>query len=264
MRKVAFLFYFFYFGLLLCISSEAQTPYQVIHYTRQNYNGGSQNWSIDMDKRGYIYVANNNGLLVYDRVKWKLYRDPLTQTIIRSVAVGNDGLIYTGSYEDFGFWKEDKSHKLVYHSLKSLLGNFHRPNFEIWKIVLLGSKVYFQGFSSLFVYDGTTLKSIPLPVNIVFLLKANNRLFVQAVEGRLYEIINDKLSVIDDKESLRNTEVKAIVPFGQNKMLIGTSSQGVFEYDGKTISPWNIPANAALKEFQINNAISFNKILITI
>ena len=44
--------------------SFAQTSYLVTHYSRQVYGAGSQNWSIDQDKQGFVYAANNNGLLV--------------------------------------------------------------------------------------------------------------------------------------------------------------------------------------------------------
>ena len=241
--------------------SLAQSSCLVTHYTRNAYNAGSQNWSVDIDEQGFVYVANNNGLMVYDGVQWKLYPLP-SRTIMRSVSAGPEGVIYSGSHEEFGYWKKDEKLGLKYNSLVPLLKNFELHNHEIWKILQLGKKVYFQGFASIFVYDQHTVKSIELPGTIVFLLKADNRLFTQTVQGTLYEIINDKLVSISSSQLLAGTEVKTILPYKNGTFLIGTSSKGVFVLDGKNITPWNIEANTFLKEYQINNGIIFgNKIV---
>jgi len=234
--------------------SIAQSSYFVTHYSKQDYGAGSQNWSIDRDDKGFICVANNDGMLIFDGAHWKLYHIP-DQTIIRSISVSQDKRIYTGSYEDFGYWEEDSSHELNYHSLKPLYKNFSFHNDEIWKIVQCNGKVYFQSFSALFVYDYHTVKPIPIPSTIIFLLKANNRMFVQSIDGRLYELINDSLKLLDTKNMLQGTEVKAMLPFINGTFLIGTSSKGVFQYDGNIIRPWNVPVNEELKKFQINNGI---------
>jgi hypothetical protein len=35
------------------------------NYKRSEYKGGTQNWSIDQDKNGNIYFANNSGLIQF-------------------------------------------------------------------------------------------------------------------------------------------------------------------------------------------------------
>lgn len=191
---------------------------------------------------------------MFDGARWKLFRIP-DQTIIRSVSVSEDKRIYTGSYEDFGYWEEDPFGELQYRSLKPLLKNFTFHNDEIWKIVRHKGKVYFQSFSALFVYDHKNVKSIPVPSTIIFLLKAGGRLFVQSVNGSLFELVNDSLIPLDTDGILKGTEVKAFLPLKNGDYLIGTSSKGVFHYDGKTIKSWNVPVNDLLKKFQINNGI---------
>lgn len=235
----------------------AQSSCLVTHYTRSQYAAGSQNWSIDIDKQGFIYTANNNGLIKYDGVRWRVFPLP-SHTIVRSVCVDADDRIYTGSNEEFGYWTKDEKLGLKYTSLVPLLKNFNLHNQEIWKIVPYKNKVYFQGFSCLFVYDHQTIKSIPLPGSIIFLLKAGDRVFAHAVTGGLYELMNDQLVEIIDNDALHGTEVKTILPYKSGTYLIGTSSKGVFVLDHNTLTPWNTPANPLLKEFQINNGLIFN------
>ena len=234
--------------------SFGQSSYIVTHYSKQDYGAGSQNWSIDTDDQGFIYVANNHGLLTYDGAHWKLFRMP-DQTILRSVTVSKGNRIYTGSFEDFGYWEEDSAHEMNYHSLRPLLKNFSFHNEEIWKIIQCKGKVYFQSFSALFVYDRYTVRSIPIPTTIIFLLKANERMFVQSIDGRLFELIDDSFKLLDTGSVLQGTEVKAILPYQNGTLLIGTSSKGVFLYDGKNTRSWNVPVNEELKKFQINNGI---------
>jgi DNA-binding CsgD family transcriptional regulator len=236
--------------------TSAQTSCLVTHYNRSQYSAGSQNWSVSMDKQGFVYAANNEGLLKYDGVKWKVYPLP-SRAIVRSVSVNEDGRIYTGSNEEFGYWTQDSHKESKYTSLVPLLKNYDLHNQEIWKIVPFKNKIYFQGFSCLFVYDQHTVKPIKLPGSIVFLLKAGDRLFAHAVQGDLYELVNDKLIRISQDKSLRGTEIKAILPFKENSFLVGTSSAGVFILQNNTITPWNVPANPLLKEFQINNGLIF-------
>jgi DNA-binding CsgD family transcriptional regulator len=170
--------------------------------------------------------------------------------------------IYIGSYEEFGYWEKDRKEQLKYHSLKPLLKDLKLHNTEIWKIVQANNKIYFQGFSSLLVYDKKTVKSIGLTGSVIFLLKSGNKLFIQAVNGNLYELINDKLVNVDKDNVLVHTEVKTVLPFDNGSSLIGTSSDGLFLYDGNTIKPWNVPANALLKENQINNGVVFGDKLV--
>jgi len=234
--------------------SFSQTSILVRHFNKQDYNAGNQNWSIDSDPDGFIYAANNDGLLIFDGTDWSLFRNQ-DQTIVRSVYASPDGRIYTGSYEECGYWEKDENRELRYHSLKPMMAHFNLHNDEIWKIIPFKGKIYFQSFTSLFVYDHRTIHSIPVPGPIIFLLKANERLFVQSVKGILYEVNDDILDPVDPSGTLEKTEVKAVLPVPDGTYLIGTTAHGFYHYDGTSVRPWNIAASSQLKECQINNAI---------
>ena len=239
-----------------------QNSFLVTHYSKQDYKAGNQNWSLDTDKDGFIYAANNDGLLMFDGTKWELFSNA-DQTIVRSVYVSPDGRIYTGSFEECGYWEKDINHELTYISLKPLMKQLNLHNDEIWKIIPFKGKIYFQSFTSLLVYDQKNLRSIRVPGTIIFLLKARDHLFVQSVTGMLYEIKGETLTSVDPSNNLKRSEVKTILPLPDETYLIGTTSHGLFKFDGKSIVPWNVEANIPLKESQINNAmISGNHIVV--
>ncbi|MBK7213064.1 MAG: hypothetical protein IPH88_07170 [Bacteroidales bacterium] len=242
------------FSGLFSLLSFSQSATLITNYSRSDYSAGSQNWSTAVDSRGIVYIANSKGLLVYDGTHWKLNPLP-SRAIVRSVHIGADNRIYVGSFEEFGYWIKDKTGDLCYHSLKPLLKGFRFHNNEIWRIVELNGKIYFQGFSALFVYDGKEVRSISIPNSVVFLLKSNNRLFLQSVNGTLYELLHEKLYPIPGSNIFEGTEVKSVLPFDDSTMLIGTSTKGIYQYDGKAFKPWANEANEDLKNYQINNGI---------
>jgi len=238
---------------LLMINASSQGNYLVNHYTPQDYRAGTQNWSIDSGPGGFIYIANSNGLMIFDGSGWKLYPNP-GKTIMRAVSVARDGRVYTGSFEEFGYWQKEESGDFMYHSLSDRLKDYDFHNDEIWKIVQLHNKVYFQSFSALFVYDGSKVSNIRIPGTIIFLLRAGERLFIQTVTGSLYELKNDSLHLLDTGDQLKGTEVRSILPYNDS-FLIGTSTAGVYLYNGQELVPWDVPANEKLRRFQINNGI---------
>jgi hypothetical protein len=138
----------------------AQSAYVVTHYSKADYGAGNQNWSIDVDRDGFKFIANNEGFLIYDDAHWQLHSMP-GRIVVRSVLVNQDKRVYVGAFEEFGYWQENEDEGWHYHSLKPLLKDYRLHNNEIWKIVKHQNKIYFQSFSSLFVYDQHTVKSIP-------------------------------------------------------------------------------------------------------
>ena len=66
--------------------TQEQIPFVIRNFEKQEYRAESQNWSITRAQNGYIYAANNAGLLEYDGVEWNFYPSP-SGNVIRSVAL---------------------------------------------------------------------------------------------------------------------------------------------------------------------------------
>ena len=73
---------------------------------RHTYKAGNQNWSIQQHDNGWIYVANNKGLLEFDGVEWNTY--PIHNAKTRAVKVGHDGRIYIGGMEQLGYFTPNR------------------------------------------------------------------------------------------------------------------------------------------------------------
>lgn len=246
-------FTFIFFGLSNATANDIPRigmPY-VQNFNKSVYTAGNQNWAIAKNKDGIMYFGNSSGLLTYNGKYWEKHEMPNKQ-IVRSVAIADNGLIYTGGFGEFGYWShQDK--KLRYTSLIKLLPKSVKLKGEIWKIHTIGKKIYFQTFSHIFIYENNKIASIKLPSNLLFLHKVNNRLFAEVIDQGLFELKGNQLLKLEGSEVLGKTGVLAILPFKNNQLLIGTSKNGLFTFNGTSFSPFNNEANGFLKTYQLNN-----------
>jgi hypothetical protein len=51
-----------------------------------------------------VYFANSEGLIEFNGITSRLYKLPYEKGV-RSVCVNDSGTIFTGAFEDFGFWE---------------------------------------------------------------------------------------------------------------------------------------------------------------
>lgn len=231
----------------------AQNQFTVFHYQANDYKGGNQNWDISKDSLGRVFVANNAGLLVFDGSLIRLIEMP-EKTIVRSVAcIGNK--VFTGSFEEFGYWEETNDNEWIYTSLSVLIDRNRFKNDEIWKIVEWNNGIYFQSFGNIFKFDEGKVVALDLPGPVLFLIKSGGRLFVQQIKGGLLEIVNDQLFLIPGSEVFATTEIKSILQLDENKFIVGTSSMGLFHYHNNKFTEWKTEASEALKQNKINNGL---------
>lgn len=227
----------------------------VKYFSKENYKGYSKNWSITHNDDGVVYIGNDAGLLRFNGIDWQLYHLPHNKTV-RSVKIGVDGKIYTGSYEEFGYWQADQAGQLSYVSLSDSLCGFSFNNEEIWKIVDDSKgNILFQSFSMIFKYDGQSVEPIKLKESIIFLLEARNKMIAQTLNKGLVEYRDGKEVLIPGSELFQGANVKVFLPFGDNKYLLGERDRGLFIWDDTGFREWQCPARKLLLNKEIDNGI---------
>lgn len=248
--------------LLFSIGALASTvgnlgyPY-IQNYTKAIYQAGNQNWSVAQGKNGVMYYGNSNGLLAFDGNSWQLYQMP-NKLIVRAVATDGKGRVFAGGFGEMGYWSYNQQGQFVYTSLVDLVPKEHRPKDEIWKIYADGDKVYFQSFASIFIYQGGKIKVVKASQPYLFLLKAGNRYFADVIGEGLYELKDDSLHPLNNNNKLANIRVLTILPYTQGRLLIGTSRNGLYVYDGVNFIPWQNEADEYLRAYQLNNGAKVN------
>ncbi len=247
--------FYFVFVCVICLSSlsKAQTGLpNVLNYTKNIYGEAGRNWSACTDSTGCIYFGNSNGLLRFNGSGWKLYPIPGNK-IIRSVKSIGDR-IYVGSYCEFGYFKKDEYGTYIYTSLSDSLTNFVFRNQEIWDIVKHENKIYFRSFTSYFVYDGSHVTAKKLTHSLLYLGSANNKLYAYIKDIGFCLLKNKHQEVLISDKELFNDKVVAVFPVS-NGLLLVTSKNGIFHFDGNACQPWKNEVDLQLRNKIVNRAI---------
>ena len=73
-------------------------------YGSPDYTSSPQNWEIEQDSLGRLYIANTSGIMLFDGLTWSLISGTENYNM-RSLSKGRDGIIYTGGRNELGFFK---------------------------------------------------------------------------------------------------------------------------------------------------------------
>lgn len=244
-----------YLLLSICLPMKimANNPV-VINFNKAHYGAANKNWSISEDQRGMMFFGNDIGLLEFDGSEWNLNKLQKAE-VVRAVYAASNQTIYTGGYEEFGRWDRQPDGKLKYTSLSSKLSPDSWHNDDIWRILPQDNSIYFQSFSGIYHYHASTGKAqrVTSEKNFHFLMKVRNELWVQEMKGGLFRLKNNTFTEIPDSRLFHTTEVKAILPYDNDRLLIATSNMGLYVYDGKSFTMLN--ADQELIHSDINCAI---------
>ncbi len=238
-----------------CFSFERENPV-VLPFLVNDFELRNQNWAISQcPKSKYIYFANSEGLVVYNGISWQtnILKENLP---VRSVLAHKSGKIFTGSFEEFGYWGYDQVGKLGYTSLSSLTEI--ENNDEIWKIYLMDNKVYFQSFTSIYIYDFETVEKAMAPYTMLFLHKVHDQLVAQIIEVGLFSFHGDEFTQIPGSEIFAETKVHSIIPYDEHKWLVCTDNEGIYIYDGSEFKYFPSEASEFLKSFTCNAAVQLS------
>ncbi|MFW6370322.1 MAG: regulator, partial [Bacteroidota bacterium] len=85
------------------------------NHPKSQYKAGTQNWDIIQDDNGFIYFANNQGVLRFDGMHWDLI-EVSESSPVRAVCIDQQNNIYVGLFNDFGILQPNDAGKLVFKS----------------------------------------------------------------------------------------------------------------------------------------------------
>ena len=81
------------------------------------------------------------------------------ETTIRSVAYV-DGKIFSGSYEEFGYWQKNVFGLLEYTSLTHLIQDHEFTSEEFWQILPHDNGIFFRSVANIYQYENDKITVI--------------------------------------------------------------------------------------------------------
>ena len=226
---------------------------KVRNFPKEAYAGGSQNWALVQDSVGKIYAGNRDGMLVYDGERWKKYYLPNYTTVRSLMFDQSDGRIYAGGSEEFGYFEPDAASGMLLYT--SLLDCFPatRPGFsEIWRIYKAGENIWFQADNYLFCYHDGSLRIYPADGRISASSLIGRDIYIALEDGRVMKMANGVFAELNKSDILRGKKVTAILPVGSSgALLIGTSMDGLYRFDGDEVRPYQSDVNQFLRSNQL-------------
>ncbi|MDX1761942.1 MAG: histidine kinase, partial [Christiangramia sp.] len=233
-------------------SQELVPPIQ--NYSPTEYLAASQNWDIALDERGVMYTANNQGLLVFDGLSWELF--PLeSKSIIRSVFPHKD-LIYTGSYQEFGYWETQADGCMEYTSLSNLMEGFDMQSDEFWEITSYNDAVYFRSFGAIYKYENNKISKITDVVSTALGIFQDRLIFAPRKNGLSTIGKNDEIQPLEgDLRAISDLNIRDVESHGDSLFIAGKESL-YYYYDKKVRLVDNEDLNELLKRSELNHIIS--------
>ena len=228
--------------LFITIAAHADWTPVVRHFTPNDYGAGTQNWGIIEQENGWIYAANNYGLLEFDGSRWQLYGIS-NSTAVRSVARGKGGDIYVGGTDEFGVFSPDGYGGLTYRSLSDSLPARYRQFGEVWKIHVADDALYVQSRNYVFICNlKGHIEVIDAGAVIYTSVLVDGNLYV-ATSRDVYVLNGNRLHALRGAEMLHGAVVCALLPYREHGILIATDFQGVYVYDGEQIRRFKTDAD---------------------
>ncbi len=199
---------------------------EIFNYSKQGYKGGTQNWDIAQDENGFIYIANNEGMLSFDGIYWKAHPLP-NRTITRSVAIGESERIYVGGQDELGYFSPgDKG--LQYNSLKQLISPEHRSFSDVWDIVTVNQEVFFRTNQRIFRLMQNRMTVYPAN-NWVFMGAARGYLFAQDGTKGVLRLENDAWTPLFPKDGLpADCLITAVIDGGKDSIYFTSLKHGMY------------------------------------
>ncbi len=251
---------FLVLSTITCLTAFSSQPL-VRNFTRKDYKSGTQNWSITQDNNNRMCFANNNGILIYDGKNWQTL--PINNgTNVRSVAYGGNGRVYASTFNEFGYYENDKNGKLQYYTLTNQEAYKSTSSNEIFNIHKAGNRIYFQGEDAVYHYENNKLSRLSTGYKIESSAVVHNMFLISTQRNGIFMLNGDMFIRIQGSEMLENKKVCAFLPYRKNEVLIVTRFHGVYKFDGLSVTPFNSEIDNYLKYNQVFCAATNGRLLV--
>ena len=194
---------------------------------------------------GQIFVGNSDGLLRFFGQRWQRIDMPGAGAA-RSLALGADGRVYVGGYQNFGVLERGPEGRFKFVSLESAFfpDSVGAPLGEVWDTTAVADGVYFATSRQLFFvgYDGRRA-TIELPGKLLAVFAPGGPPVVALRDRRLFHLHGTELRPWLTAAG----RVRGLARQGPGQYWLLTDAGSLYHVDGKVAVARTHAAAATLK-----------------
>jgi DNA-binding CsgD family transcriptional regulator len=228
------------------------TP-NINNYPKSIYKAGTQNWGICQDDNGFMYFANNEGVLIFNGLQWKRIQVSQSKPI-RSIFHDSKNNIYIGLLNDFGMLQEDNTGKLTFTSLRHLIKENVAGFDDIWRIHETEEGIVFQTYEYIFILRGNQIKTIRPGTIFRFSFNVNGKLYAHEPGQGIFEYSNGVMQMVPWSESIRGHEIQQILYIREGFILVCTNNHGIYKLVNGQLQRWGTPVDELAEEHKLFSA----------
>ncbi|MFY0624999.1 MAG: hypothetical protein JXR07_01810 [Reichenbachiella sp.] len=234
---------------------QAQTPSEkgfpfITNYTHKDFHANSMNYMVARDSIGVQYIANEDGVLVFDGFKWDLVTINKNKPVY-FVEVGSDGVVYIGSSNEFGYLS-NKNGRLTYVSLLDKIDPKYHDFEVVWEVQKTSNTVVFRSRKYLFVKRGDSVDAIASPeggFDVAYTI--NDTVYVREKDIGLCQVIGNEVKVLPGGEYFSNIKLNMYLPYPNGKIMVASRKQGIYIYDHGKVQPLKTEGDSIFYNFSI-------------
>ncbi len=180
------------FAFLLGLTVNAQTKKKthinqfglpiITNYSNKVYGGNGQNNGLVQDKRGFLYFANQDGIVEYDGARWNIIR----KTYAQSLSVDSNNIVHVGFLDgDFGYLKPNEVGELEYVSLSNQIDSITLES-PIYNTYSYNDKTYYCSPSYIYEAVGDSVTHVAkLPEGCFFSFAKGDSILIGREDRKL-------------------------------------------------------------------------------
>lgn len=224
-------------------------------FDKSDFNGGTQSWDFEQDSLGRIYVANNDGVLIFDGTNWELIYLP-NRTIVRSLLIDPSGKLFVGGQDEFGYFESDPEGNFQFHGIRSLIPEDYNHFEDVWDIKFHDGAIFWLSSSRVYRFDGEQVEVFTFNRPVPFLGQVNNRLLIQDIDGQFKQWNQGTFETVGFLQAIEGDEISDLISLSDQSFLMLTLKNGIYLAEAKEkqqleFEEWDLAPQELLKQNRI-------------
>jgi len=204
------------------------------NFKAETYEGGSRIYSLVCTKDGLLYAGDKNGVLEFDGENWIKINCGFSVT---SLAVDSNDVVYVAGNRGIGKLEADSSHAIVYKSLNHFVTTDRSiRKFRFSKVFNIRNKIIYVLGNEIIINTSENIRIIESPHSFTYYQKLNNDLYFYSPDDGVYQLIDNKLRLISNAETLKNQNVVGFIRINEQIHII-ISEIGILNIENNLLSP---------------------------